>query len=264
MKKRTTILLALIGLTLVLEACNLLSHGKEDSARKQPPQNVNQTQVNTDSLPASGQTNSQTSSSNTENYIGETKALEIALNHAGVNTQDLLFSKSHLDRDDGRTQYDVEFYAGNKEYDYEIDAISGNILSFDADMEYDFIPPANQNDAQPKQAPDPQVQQTPVKQQEPVQTQAPTQQQEPVQAQPPVQQQQQPASNAETTLESAKQIALSKVPGASSDHIRIKEDYDDGRLTYEGKIIFNQMEYEFEIDAATGNITDWDAESIYD
>ncbi len=264
MKKRTTILLALIGLTLVLEACNLLSHGKEDSARKQPPQNVNQTQVNTDSLPASGQTNSQTSSSNTENYIGETKALEIALNHAGVTTQDLLFSKSHLDRDDGRTQYDVEFYAGNKEYDYEIDAISGNILSFDADMEYDFIPPANQNDTQPKQAPDPQVQQTPVKQQEPVQTQAPTQQQEPVQAQPPVQQQQQPASNAGTTLESAKQIALSKVPGASSDHIRIKEDYDDGRLTYEGKIIFNQMEYEFEIDAATGNITDWDAESIYD
>lgn len=250
MKKRTTILLALIGLTLVLEACNLLSHGKEDSARKQPPQNVNQTQVNTDSLPASGQTNSQTSSSNTENYIGETKALEIALNHAGVTTQDLLFSKSHLDRDDGRTQYDVEFYAGNKEYDYEIDAISGNILSFDADMEYDFIPPANQNDAQPKQAADPQVQQTPVKQQEPVQTQAPTQQQ--------------PDSNAGTTLESAKQIALSKVPGASSDHIRIKEDYDDGRLTYEGKIIFNQMEYEFEIDAATGNITDWDAESIYD
>ena len=32
--------------------------------------------------------------------------------------------------------YDVEFYSGSKEYDYEIDAASGDILSWDYDAEY--------------------------------------------------------------------------------------------------------------------------------
>ena len=48
------------------------------------------------------------------------------------------------------------------------------------------------------------------------------------------------------------------------EHIRIKQDYDDGRVIYEGKIIYQQMEYDFEIDSFTGNILDWEAESIYD
>ena len=39
--------------------------------------------------------------------------------------------------DDGRQIYDVEFYTTNyKEYDYEIDARTGNVLSFDYDAEY--------------------------------------------------------------------------------------------------------------------------------
>ena len=32
-------------------------------------------------------------------------------------------------------EYEVEFYAGNQEYDYEIDASSGKILSFDYDID---------------------------------------------------------------------------------------------------------------------------------
>ena len=50
-----------------------------------------------------------------------------------------------------------------------------------------------------------------------------------------------------------------------------QNDYDqtafkmvDGRMTYEGKIVYNGMEYEFEVDAHSGTITDWDSESIYD
>ena len=44
------------------------------------------------------------------------------------------------DRDDGRLLYEVEFYAGNKEYDYEILASDGTILSYDADIEGYRIP----------------------------------------------------------------------------------------------------------------------------
>ena len=41
----------------------------------------------------------------------------------------------------------------------------------------------------------------------------------------------------------------------------IKEDYDDGRLKYEGEAYYNQTKYEFELDAATGAFTDWEEET---
>lgn len=59
-------------------------------------------------------------------------------------------------------------------------------------------------------------------------------------------------------------IALAKVPGATEKDIRLKLDHDDGRLLYEGKIVYQGMEYEFEIDAYSGAIQEWDAESIFD
>ena len=38
-----------------------------------------------------------------------------------------------MDFDNGIQKYDVEFYYGNKEYDYEIDASTGKILSYGQD-----------------------------------------------------------------------------------------------------------------------------------
>ncbi len=62
----------------------------------------------------------------------------------------------------------------------------------------------------------------------------------------------------------AKEIALNEVSGAkNSDILEFKTDYDDGRLEYEGKIIYNDMEYEFEIDGYSGAIRSWEVESIY-
>ena len=63
----------------------------------------------------------------------------------------------------------------------------------------------------------------------------------------------------------AKQTALARVSGATEKNIyEWKLDYDDGRPEYEGKIIYGGTEYEFTIDAASGNIIEWDMESIYD
>lgn len=72
--------------------------------------------------------------------IGSEKAKSIALNHAGVTSSTAKFVKVERDRDDGRLLYEVEFYAGNKEYDYEILASDGTILSYDADIEGYRIP----------------------------------------------------------------------------------------------------------------------------
>ena len=41
---------------------------------------------------------------------------------------DTVFINVELDYDDGMRVYDVEFFSGNKEYDYKIDAASGAIL----------------------------------------------------------------------------------------------------------------------------------------
>lgn len=67
------------------------------------------------------------------------------------------------------------------------------------------------------------------------------------------------------TADQAKEKALSQVPGATVSDIReFETDYDDGRLQYEGKIYYNGMEYEFEIDGYSGAIRNWEAESMFD
>lgn len=62
----------------------------------------------------------------------------------------------------------------------------------------------------------------------------------------------------------ARASALARVKGASDSDIRIKLDRDDGRLIYEGKIIYNNTEYEFEISADTGEFLKWEQDSVYD
>ena len=65
--------------------------------------------------------------------IGQDEAKAVALAHAGVSETDASRLKIELDRDDGRAKYEVEFYAGRVEYSYDIDAASGEILSFEMD-----------------------------------------------------------------------------------------------------------------------------------
>ena len=63
----------------------------------------------------------------------------------------------------------------------------------------------------------------------------------------------------ELTQKEAAQLALKRVPGATwSDLKDVRRDSDDGHTTYEGKIVKGDKEWEWEVDAVTGQITDWD------
>lgn len=73
-----------------------------------------------------------------------------------------------------------------------------------------------------------------------------------------------PQTSAAKTENEVRKIALAKVPGAKAEHCSLWLDEDDGRLVYEGQIVYDQMEYEFEIDAYSGTVLEWEAESIYD
>ena len=61
------------------------------------------------------------------------RAKEIALAHAGVT--EARFDDAELDKEKGVVVYEIEFYADGFEYDYEIDAVSGNVLG--SEKEFD-------------------------------------------------------------------------------------------------------------------------------
>ena len=67
-------------------------------------------------------------------------------------------------------------------------------------------------------------------------------------------------ANVAVTMEQAISIALERVPGATEKDVKIEVDYDDGVYKYEGDIIHEQREYDFEIDANTGTILEWSEE----
>ena len=68
------------------------------------------------------------------------RAREIALDNAGRSASEVVFVECELSQDDGRWEYEIEFiYNSNgtyTEYDYEIDANTGAILSNDRDAEH--------------------------------------------------------------------------------------------------------------------------------
>lgn len=82
---------------------------------------------------ASSSTASSASGHPSSSYIGVDKAKSIALNHAGVKASAATFTKAKLDRNDGHYDYEIEFYAGGVEYEYEIDATSGKIREYDSE-----------------------------------------------------------------------------------------------------------------------------------
>lgn len=133
-----------------------------------------------------------------------------ALAHAGLTDSQVTLLKCELGYEHRWQVYEVEFYAQDKgEYDYEIDAYTGQVVSFDYDAARTVTG----------------------------------------------------SNGSAITADEAKELALAQVPGASASDIKeFKTDHDDGRTEYEGKILYNGMEYEFEIDGYSGAIRSWEAE----
>ena len=66
--------------------------------------------------------------------IGEEAAKSAAFTHAGVSAADVTAVQCKLDWEDGRQVYDIEFWVGNTEYDYEIDASNHAVLKSGLDL----------------------------------------------------------------------------------------------------------------------------------
>ena len=162
-------------------------------------------------------TAAQPKSNNASGDIGIEKANEIAISHAGLSSGSVSFVKAKIDHEDGVKVYDIEFYSGNVEYDYEINAATGAIVSFDQDIENYEIPT---QPAAPTQA----------------QTAVPTQ------------------AASVISVDKAKQIALSHAGVSGASFKKVKLDTDDGVRVYEIEFKVGNVEYEYDIDASSGAI----------
>ena len=79
---------------------------------------------------------SSTSSSDSQ-YIGKARAKQIALDKAGVSASKADFRYVKRDSDDGVKVYEVKFYAGDFEYEVEINARTGAVIDYDKDFRWD-------------------------------------------------------------------------------------------------------------------------------
>lgn len=80
-------------------------------------------------------TNVSPSAADANGYIGYDRAKEIALEHAGLTADGVSKLEAELDSERAKVVYDVSFDANGYEYDYEIDASTGEILKSDKERD---------------------------------------------------------------------------------------------------------------------------------
>ncbi len=82
---------------------------------------------------SSGNNRNNADTSGTSGKITKEEAESAALNHAGLKADEVNITKSQYEIDNGMPHYDIEFRNESTEYDYEISASDGSVISFDRD-----------------------------------------------------------------------------------------------------------------------------------
>ena len=103
--------------------------------------NTNNNQNNSNNNNSNGSNNSNSNNQNNlsgvEPSISLDEAKNIAVTNAGVDINSVKFTREELDHDNHTLVYELEFFYNNIEYDYEINATTGDIISYDKDSIYD-------------------------------------------------------------------------------------------------------------------------------
>lgn len=173
----------------------------------------------------------------TKSYIGKTKARQIALNHAGVSNPNYI--EVEFDADDGLIIYEVEFNTSSREYEYEIDAKTGDIIytNYESnDDNYNYSSSNNSTSSSNNSSSNSNSS----------------------------------SSNRSSTSTSsnyissskARQIALNHAGATSNTATRIHVELDREDNEYQVEFIYNNREYDYEINATTGKILDYDSERL--
>lgn len=155
------------------------------------------------------------------NKITMEQAQEIALKHAKLTSDQVSFIKTDTELENGIEVYNIEFSYENKEYDYKINSANGEIVEYDSDIEdYDIT------------------------------------QQQATKENKSVTPNNQNSNNSKITVEKAKEISLKHANLKDNQVVfdKTEMDYDNGVQVYDIEFHYNNIEYNYEIDANTGNI----------
>ncbi len=169
-------------------------------------------------------------------YIGEAEAKAAAVAHAGVKKAEITRYEVEMDYERGTMVYEIEFHHNGREYDYDIDAVTGEVLWSDSERDDDYRPAKQPQNSQNQQ---PQEQQNSQQQSKPA-----------------------PAEDGYIGKEAAKAAALAHagLSEAQVSRMKCELDREDGRVVYEIEFKCDGMEYEYEIDASSGSVLKYDKE----
>ena len=187
-----------------------------------------------------GNTDNTVGSASEKAYIGRDNAKNIAFNHAGVSEADVVKYKIEMDYDYVLV-YEIEFYYNNIEYDYEINALTGDNIEYDRDGEHYIVnnnTSANNNSTNNNTLNNNSSNNSSNNSTSNNNTSNNT------------------TTNSYIGKERAQEIVLNHA-GLSSSDVRFEKvelDVDDNRTTYEIEFNYGYYEYEYEIDAYTGAI----------
>lgn len=169
--------------------------------------------------------------------IGSNNALNFAAADAGVDPAAVLLENAEFGFEMGQFVYEVEFNADGMEYDYLIKSSDGTVLKKEAKVEKDNEKVSKPDSGKPVEKKT--VADKPVKKPN-------------------------NAPDKAISLEDAKNKALADagVAATAAKFTKQKADYDDGVKVFDIEFIVDGIEYEYEINAATGAIRDKSVEVI--
>ena len=153
--------------------------------------------------------------------IDQETAKKAALDHAGLTESQVTDWKIERDWDDGRLEYEIEFWCGTTEYDYTIDGHSCSILKH----EWDHHNEGSHHDEPHRGGSSAGG-----------------------------------ASTGDIGAEAAKAAALAHagVTESQTAEMKVDRDWDDGRLEYDVEFDVGRTEYEYTIDGVTGAVLEYE------
>lgn len=140
MKTRILILAVLMSITAIMAGC-----GEKNKTSSDLSSDTTQLSESLADTSVTEQSERTTTSQSEIASISEDDAKKIALKDANVSESEVNGIRINQKIDDGMSLYEVDFYAGNKEYEYEISAQDGSIRSKDTDIDNDFGSTAQNN-----------------------------------------------------------------------------------------------------------------------
>lgn len=194
------------------------------------------------------------------NLIGEDAAEEFAILDADITWDEVSGLHTYLERDKGRYVYDIEFHAGQAKYEYEILAEDGSVLGKEVKTSGTRTA-AEQTDSRQKEETNLQADDSRQKEETDLQAADTASGQDTGNAAPAAPQTE--SKPRYLSVDEAKKIALDHA-GLTEDQVRFStakfDDDDSEGEEYEIEFYSENTEYEYEIDARTGDIRDFSKE----